>query len=35
MLPACIYGDIMKIDSTGASDVTAKQDKLTVKGTAV
>ncbi|XP_067312758.1 lysozyme g-like [Pseudorasbora parva] len=29
---ACIYGDIMKIDTTGASDVTAKQDQLKVKG---
>uniref|UniRef100_A0A8C1US09 Lysozyme g n=1 Tax=Cyprinus carpio TaxID=7962 RepID=A0A8C1US09_CYPCA len=29
---ACAYGDIMKIDTTGASEVTAKQDKLTVKG---
>ncbi|XP_039531247.1 lysozyme g-like isoform X2 [Pimephales promelas] len=29
---ACIYGDIMKIDTTGASEATAKQDKLTVKG---
>ncbi|XP_048838895.1 lysozyme g-like [Brienomyrus brachyistius] len=29
---ACIYGDVMKIDTTGASDQTAKQDKLTVHG---
>ncbi|KAK9963608.1 hypothetical protein ABG768_006779 [Culter alburnus] len=29
---ACIYGDVMKIDTTGASEATAKQDKLTVKG---
>ncbi|XP_077091875.1 lysozyme g-like [Siphateles boraxobius] len=29
---ACIYGDVMKIDTTGASEKTAKQDKLTVKG---
>ncbi|XP_057205274.1 lysozyme g-like [Triplophysa rosa] len=29
---ACIYGDIMKIDTTGASEMTARQDKLTVKG---
>ncbi|KAK2890703.1 hypothetical protein QQF64_006737 [Cirrhinus molitorella] len=29
---AYIYGDIMKIDTTGASEATAKQDKLTVKG---
>ncbi|XP_067313996.1 lysozyme g-like [Pseudorasbora parva] len=29
---ACIYGDIMKIDTTGASEKTARQDKLTVKG---
>uniref|UniRef100_A0A8C2J4N3 Lysozyme g n=1 Tax=Cyprinus carpio TaxID=7962 RepID=A0A8C2J4N3_CYPCA len=29
---ACIYGDIMKIDTTGASERTAKQDKLTIKG---
>uniref|UniRef100_A0A673FLR1 Uncharacterized protein n=1 Tax=Sinocyclocheilus rhinocerous TaxID=307959 RepID=A0A673FLR1_9TELE len=28
---ACIYGDIMKVDTTtGASEATAKQDKLTV-----
>jgi len=32
---ACIYGDIMKIDTTGASEATAKQDKLTVKGMTV
>ncbi|XP_065122570.1 lysozyme g-like [Paramisgurnus dabryanus] len=31
---ACIYGDIMKIDTTGASEATAKQDKLTIKGVA-
>lgn len=31
-LLACIYGDVMKIDTTGASDKTAKQDKLTVHG---
>ncbi|CAM4611797.1 hypothetical protein PO909_006621 [Leuciscus waleckii] len=29
---ACIFGDVMKIDTTGASEVTAKQDKLTIKG---
>nr|AJY58045.1 G-type lysozyme [Carassius auratus] len=29
---ASIYGDIMKIDTTGASERTAKQDKLTIKG---
>ncbi|XP_026135696.1 lysozyme g isoform X2 [Carassius auratus] len=29
---AYIYGDILKIDTTGASEVTAKQDKLTIKG---
>ncbi|XP_066571064.1 lysozyme g-like 1 isoform X2 [Amia ocellicauda] len=29
---ACIYGDVMKIDTTGASEKTAAQDKLTVKG---
>ncbi|KAG7465027.1 lysozyme g-like 1 [Megalops cyprinoides] len=29
---ACIYGDVTKIDTTGASERTAKQDKLTVKG---
>ncbi|KAK7138346.1 hypothetical protein R3I94_013836 [Phoxinus phoxinus] len=29
---ACIYGDIMKIDTTGASEDTARQDKLTIKG---
>ncbi|XP_051513564.1 lysozyme g-like [Myxocyprinus asiaticus] len=29
---ACAFGDIMKIDTTGASEVTAKQDKLTIKG---
>nr|XP_055034977.1 lysozyme g-like [Misgurnus anguillicaudatus] len=34
LLPACIYGDIMNIDTTGASEKTAKQDKLTVKGVA-
>ncbi|TRY83937.1 hypothetical protein DNTS_014668 [Danionella cerebrum] len=28
----CIYGDISNIDTTGASEVTAKQDNLTVKG---
>uniref|UniRef100_A0A8C2J8W0 Zgc:162941 n=1 Tax=Cyprinus carpio TaxID=7962 RepID=A0A8C2J8W0_CYPCA len=28
---ASIYGDIVKIDITGASEVTAKQDKLTIK----
>ncbi|KTG41380.1 hypothetical protein cypCar_00015694, partial [Cyprinus carpio] len=25
---ACIYGDIMKIDTNGASEATAKQDNL-------
>ncbi|KAJ8267266.1 hypothetical protein GJAV_G00140520 [Gymnothorax javanicus] len=29
---ACYYGDVMKIDTTGASPKTALQDKLTVKG---
>ncbi|XP_016131912.1 lysozyme g-like [Sinocyclocheilus grahami] len=29
---ACLYGDILKIDTTGASEKTAKQDKLTIKG---
>lgn len=29
---ACIYGDVMKIDTTGASEKTARQDKLTVQG---
>ncbi|XP_058253662.1 lysozyme g-like isoform X1 [Hemibagrus wyckioides] len=29
---ACIYGDITKISTTGASEKTARQDKLTVKG---
>ncbi|XP_073676210.1 lysozyme g-like [Garra rufa] len=29
---ACIYGDITKVDTTGASEKTAKQDKLTIKG---
>lgn len=29
---AYIYGDLMKIDTTGASEKTAKQDKLTIKG---
>ncbi|XP_060783358.1 lysozyme g-like isoform X1 [Neoarius graeffei] len=28
----CIFGDVMKIDTTGASEQTARQDKLTVKG---
>ncbi|XP_052005894.1 lysozyme g-like isoform X2 [Xyrauchen texanus] len=28
---ACAFGDIMKIDTTGASDVTARQDSLHVK----
>uniref|UniRef100_A0A8C1TAA7 Uncharacterized protein n=1 Tax=Cyprinus carpio TaxID=7962 RepID=A0A8C1TAA7_CYPCA len=28
---AYIYGDIMKIDTTGASEATAKQYKLTIK----
>ncbi|XP_035290251.1 lysozyme g-like isoform X2 [Anguilla anguilla] len=28
----CIYGDVMKIDTTGASEKTARQDKLTVQG---
>ncbi|XP_007233085.3 lysozyme g isoform X1 [Astyanax mexicanus] len=31
-LLACIFGDVMKIDTTGASEKTARQDKLTVKG---
>ncbi|XP_060783351.1 lysozyme g-like [Neoarius graeffei] len=29
---ACIFGDVTKIDTTGASETTAKQDKLTIKG---
>ncbi|XP_058252177.1 lysozyme g-like isoform X2 [Hemibagrus wyckioides] len=29
---ACIYGDITKISTTGASEKTARQDKLTIKG---
>ncbi|XP_017328786.1 lysozyme g isoform X1 [Ictalurus punctatus] len=29
---AGIFGDVTKIDTTGASEITAKQDKLTVKG---
>ncbi|KAI4883968.1 hypothetical protein NFI96_006645, partial [Prochilodus magdalenae] len=29
---ACIYGDVTKIDTTGASAATARQDKLTVTG---
>jgi len=29
---ACIYGDVMKIDTTGASEKTAKPNNLTVKG---
>ncbi|KAF4105220.1 lysozyme g-like isoform X2 [Onychostoma macrolepis] len=29
---ACLFGDVLKIDTTGASEVTAKQDKLTIKG---
>ncbi|KAI1903072.1 hypothetical protein AGOR_G00023440 [Albula goreensis] len=29
---ACIYGDVMKMDTTGASEKTAKQDNLTVQG---
>ncbi len=29
---ACLYGDILKIDTTGASEKTAKHDKLTIKG---
>ncbi|XP_017329516.2 lysozyme g isoform X2 [Ictalurus punctatus] len=29
---SCIFGDVMKIDTTGASEQTARQDKLTVKG---
>ncbi|KAK1804271.1 hypothetical protein P4O66_020309 [Electrophorus voltai] len=31
-LLASIFGDVMKIDTTGASDQTAHQDKLTVSG---
>ncbi|KAI5624817.1 lysozyme g-like 1 [Silurus asotus] len=31
---ASIYGDVTKIDTTGASEQTARQDKLTVKGVA-
>ncbi|KAB5571016.1 hypothetical protein PHYPO_G00220060 [Pangasianodon hypophthalmus] len=29
---SCIFGDVMKIDTTGASEKTARQDKLSVKG---
>ncbi|MCJ8733818.1 hypothetical protein PDJAM_G00227930 [Pangasius djambal] len=29
---ACTFGDVTKIDTTGASEKTAKQDKLTIKG---
>ncbi|XP_016426377.1 lysozyme g-like [Sinocyclocheilus rhinocerous] len=29
---ACIYGNIMKIDTTGASQATANQDRLNVNG---
>nr|WIM51798.1 G-type lysozyme [Glyptothorax zanaensis] len=29
---ACIFGDVTKIETTGASEKTASQDKLTVKG---
>ncbi|XP_073677250.1 lysozyme g-like [Garra rufa] len=29
---ACIYGNIMKINTTGASQETANQDRLTVNG---
>ncbi|XP_036424754.1 lysozyme g-like [Colossoma macropomum] len=29
---ACIFGDVTKIDTTGASEATARQDKLRVKG---
>ncbi|KAG7328945.1 hypothetical protein KOW79_007119 [Hemibagrus wyckioides] len=29
---ACIFGDITKISTTGASEETARQDKLTLKG---
>ncbi|XP_030650181.1 lysozyme g-like 1 [Chanos chanos] len=29
---SCIYGDVTKIDTTGASESTARQDKLRVKG---
>ncbi|KAJ8332335.1 hypothetical protein SKAU_G00426900 [Synaphobranchus kaupii] len=29
---ACIYGDVMKIETTGASERTAHQDNLTVQG---
>ncbi|KAM9469837.1 lysozyme g-like [Clarias gariepinus] len=29
---ACIFGDVTKIQTTGASERTARQDKLTVKG---
>ncbi|XP_016411249.1 lysozyme g-like isoform X2 [Sinocyclocheilus rhinocerous] len=29
---ACIFGNIMKIDTTGASQATANQDRLTVNG---
>ncbi|XP_062856264.1 lysozyme g-like [Trichomycterus rosablanca] len=30
----CDFGNVMKIDTTGASEVTASQDNLTVKGVA-
>ncbi|KTF88942.1 hypothetical protein cypCar_00048949, partial [Cyprinus carpio] len=29
---ACIYGNIMKIDTTGASQATANQDRLNIIG---
>ncbi|KAL6479911.1 hypothetical protein MHYP_G00109440 [Metynnis hypsauchen] len=32
LLLACIFGDVTKIDTTGASEATARQDKLMVKG---
>ncbi|XP_041051455.1 lysozyme g-like 1 [Carcharodon carcharias] len=31
-MSSSIYGDITKIETTGASEITAKQDKLTEKG---
>ncbi len=29
---ACLYGDVLKIDTTGASEKTAKLDKLAIYG---
>ena len=32
---ASLFGDIMKVETSGASEKTAKQDKLSVKGVCV